>query len=586
MDFFDLLTLIGGLCLFLFGMNVMSQTLKLKAGRSLDELLSRMTSNRFKAIGIGFAATALMQSSSATSVLVVSFVNSALMNLSQAVNVMIGANVGATVTPWLLSLSGLSGASVFLQLLKPSSFTPVLALIGVIFYLFSKKSGRKDVGLILLGFSTLMYGMEIMGDAVTGLRDDPAFHQVFLMFEQPLLGVLAGLVMTLVVQSSSASIGILQALSAAGQISVGAAVPLIMGANIGTCITAVLSSVGGTRSGKRVAIAHVAFNVIGTAVCLAFFWIWKAAAAPAVLGEAVSPFSIALINMVFKVLCLILFLPFPDLLEKLAYRIIPHGKVPEKAVELDERLLATPPLALERCAQLTSEMADTAFQATQDAIFALWNGPGDGSLPQSVREAEERTDHFEDVLGSYLIKLSAATLTEKEGRQATEMLKLLGDFERIADHALNILESGEEIRQKNLSFTGDARQELSVMLDATREILRITADSWKKSDLDLAMHVEPLEQVIDELKEALRTRHILRMQKGACSVEAGFVWSDLLTNLERVSDHCSNVAGCVMDNLADNLSLHENLRAFRSGENTVYRDRYREYKEKYAVGRA
>ena len=581
MDFFDILTLIGGLCLFLFGMNIMSQTLRLKAGQKLDGLLNKLTTRRSTAIGIGFVATALMQSSSATSVLVVSFVNSALMNLSQAINVMIGANVGATVTPWLLSLSGISSASVFLQLLKPSSFTPILALIGVICYMFSKKPGRKDIGMILLGFATLMYGMEIMSGSVTGLRNDPGFHQMLLLFENPVLGVAAGLVMTLIVQSSSASIGILQALSATGQISVGAAVPLLMGANIGTCITAVLSSVGGTRNGKRVAIAHVAFNVIGTVVFLAVFCVWKAAAAPAMLGDPVSAWSIAMINMVFKVLCMFLFLPFPDMLERLAYRIIPHGAVPEKAIELDEHLLATPPLALERCQQLTNEMAEIAFQAMQDAIFCLWNG--DEALAKSIRDAEERTDHYEDVLGSYLVKVSAANLTVREGHTATKLLKLLGDFERIADHALNIVESRDEIQEKGIAFTGEAQTELSTMFNATREILRITGEAYRKNDINAAMDVEPLEQVIDELKETLRTHHILRMQKGSCSIEAGFVWSDLLTNLERVSDHCSNVAGCVMDDVADDLNLHETVRAFRSGENNDYRLKYREYKEKYAV---
>ena len=581
MDFFDILTLIGGLCLFLFGMNIMSQTLRLKAGNKLDGLLNRLTTQRWKAIGIGFVATALMQSSSATSVLVVSFVNSALMNLNQAINVMVGANVGATVTPWLLSLSGISSANMFLQLLKPSSFTPILALIGVIFYMFSKKPGRKDMGTILLGFATLMYGMEIMSGSVTGLRNDPDFHQLLLVFENPILGVAAGLVMTLIVQSSSASIGILQALSATGQISVGAAVPLLMGANIGTCITAVLSSVGGTRNGKRVAIAHVAFNVIGTVVFLAVFWAWKALKGPAWLADPVSAWSIAMINMVFKVLCMLLFLPFPDLLERLAYKIIPHGAVPEKAIELDDHLLATPPLALERCAQLTSEMAETAFQAMEDAIFCLWNG--DDALASSIREAEERTDHYEDELGSYLVKVSAANLTVREGHTATKLLKLLGDFERIADHALNIVESREEIQEKGITFTGEAHEELSTMFNATREILRITGDAYRKNDISAAMDVEPLEQVIDELKETLRTHHILRMQKGSCSIEAGFVWSDLLTNLERVSDHCSNVAGCVMDDVADDLNLHETVRAFRSGENGDYRKKYLEYKEKYAV---
>ncbi len=580
MDFFDGLTMIGGLCLFLFGMNVMSGALKQKAGKRLDSLLHKMTANRMTAIFIGLVATAVLQSSSATSVLTISFVNSGIMTLGQAIGVMMGANVGSTATNWLLSLSGLGSGSFLLTMLKPKSFTPILALIGVIFYIFSNKQKRKSTGLILLGFSTLMYGMEIMGGAVEELKGDESFQQIFTLFENPFLGLLAGVLLTMVIQSSAASIGILQALSAAGQISFPAAVPLIMGANIGTCITAVLSSIGASRDGKRTAAAHVMFNVIGTAVFMTIYLVIQAVWKPALFTGTVNPVSIALINTVFKVLCLLLFLPFPSLLETLSGKLIKEKAEPQSTIQLDERLLSTPALAVQRCDQMTHEMAEVALRGAKDALMSL-SGCSE-EMAASIRQREDETDQYEDVLGSYLIKVSAARISEKDGRRATAMLKLISDLERISDYSVSILASGEEMREKELTFSDAANQEIHTILMATNEILDITLNAYEREDVSTAAHVEPLARVIDNLKDQLRTNHILRMQKGTCSIEAGFVWNDLLTSLERVAGHCSNVAGCIIDAAQYSLSLHETLRTIRR-DSPAFREDFDLYTRKYRL---
>ena len=580
MDFFDGLTMIGGLCLFLFGMNVMSGALKQKAGKRLDSLLHKMTANRMTAIFIGLVATAVLQSSSATSVLTISFVNSGIMTLGQAIGVMMGANVGSTATNWLLSLSGLGSGSFLLTMLKPKSFTPILALIGVIFYIFSNKQKRKSTGLILLGFSTLMYGMEIMGGAVEELKGDESFQQIFTLFENPFLGLLAGVLLTMIIQSSAASIGILQALSAAGQISFPAAVPLIMGANIGTCITAVLSSIGASRDGKRTAAAHVMFNVIGTAVFMTIYLVIQAVWKPALFTGTVNPVSIALINTVFKVLCLLLFLPFPSLLETLSGKLIKEKAETQSTIQLDERLLSTPALAVQRCDQMTHEMAEVALRGAKDALMSL-SGCSE-EMATSIRQREDETDQYEDVLGSYLIKVSAARISEKDGRRATAMLKLISDLERISDYSVSILASGEEMREKELTFSDAANQEIHTILMATNEILDITLNAYEREDVSTAAHVEPLARVIDNLKDQLRTNHILRMQKGTCSIEAGFVWNDLLTSLERVAGHCSNVAGCIIDAAQYSLSLHETLRTIRR-DSPAFREDFDQYTRKYRL---
>jgi len=580
MDIFNLLTMIGGLCLFLFGMNLMGQALERRAGGSLRTVLGKMTGKVMTGFLTGLGVTAIIQSSSATTVMVVGFVNSGLMTLRQAVNVIMGANVGTTVTAWLLSLGGIDSGSVWVNLLKPSSFTPVLALIGIVLYLFCKKAKQKDTGTILLGFATLMFGMETMSSAVAGLKDVPAFTNLFLAFKNPVLGVLAGAVLTGIIQSSSASVGILQALTVTGSVSYAAAIPIIMGQNIGTCVTAMISSVGTNKNAKRAAVVHLMFNVIGVAVLLTVFCIVKAVFHPVLFDEPATMYGIAVAHSAFNILCTAMLLPAGGLLEKLATRMVADGKQREKTVELDERLLATPSLALERSRAVAVEMADRSVRALKNALLCVEKYSP--ALAQSIQEDESSCDHYEDVLGTYLVRLSAQKLGENESEEATELLKTIGDFERISDHAVNLLESAEEMREKKLTFSPAARAEFGTLSAAIDEILELSLDAFASGDVALAARVEPLEQVIDTLKEQMRTRHILRMQQGNCSIEAGFVWSDLLTNLERTSDHCSNIAGCVIDTAQHNLNLHETLKAVKRGD-PRFQDSFRVYAEKYRL---
>ena len=580
MNIFDTLSLIGGLSLFLFGMSIMGQALERRAGGQLRRLLEKLTASKLAGLLTGLGVTAVIQSSSATTVMVVGFVNSGLMTLKQAISIIMGANIGTTVTAWVLSLAGIDGGNLFVQLLKPSSFTPVLALIGIIFYMFLKDTRKRDTGAILLGFATLMFGMEAMSDAVSGLQDVPAFQQMFLLFKNPVLGVLAGAALTAVIQSSSASVGILQALAVTGQVSYGAAIPIIMGQNIGTCVTAMLSSVGANKNAKRAALVHLSFNVIGTAVWLTVFCLLRALARPALLDEGASRLGIAIAHSVFNILCTLLMLPLSGFLERLVIALVPDDQHPEVFSELDERLFATPSIALERCHHMAGDMAETAVSALKDSLCLLRDYAPEAAA--SVRKKENQTDHDEDILGTYLVKLSARQISESDSREAAKLLKLIGDFERIADHAVNLVESAEELREKGLALTEAARSELSVISAAVSDILDLSLASFLQNDLTAAAKVEPLEQTIDQLKERLRTRHILRLQKGGCTIDAGFVWLDLLTNLERTADHCSNIAGCVIDAAHDNLNLHQSLREIRDG-NEEFQERYREYRHKYAL---
>ena len=580
MDLFQFLNLIGGLSLFLFGMNVMGQALERRAGSKLRSLLEKMTTNKFAGLLTGLAVTAVIQSSSATTVMVVGFVNSGLMTLRQAIHMIMGANIGTTVTAWILSLAGISSGNFFIQLLKPSSFTPILALIGIVQYMFCKNDKKKDTGLILLGFATLMYGMESMSAAVAGLGQVPAFRQMFLMFQNPVLGVLAGAALTAIIQSSSASVGILQALAVTGQVTYGAAVPIIMGQNIGTCITAILSSIGANKNAKRAALVHLSFNVIGTVVWLCVFCLIKWLFSPALLGESATLMGIAVAHSLFNVLCTALLLPLSHQLESLVCRLVPEGKKSEAASELDERLLTTPPVALEQCKKVAAEMANCSVTALRQSISVLNRYTPE--LAKQIRTAEDLTDHYEDILGTYLVKLSTRRISAADSTEAARLLKIIGDFERIADHAVNLLQSAEELREKKMSLSKPAVKELGVLTGAVNEILGLSLDAFLKDDYSAAGMVEPLEQVIDGLKEQLRTNHILRLQKEQCSIEAGFVWSDLLTNLERVSDHCSNIAGCVMDLHEGKLNLHESLRAVKE-DREKFAERFGQYQKKYAV---
>ena len=580
MDLFQFLNLLGGLSLFLFGMNVMGQALERRAGSRLRSLLGKMTTNPVAGLLTGLAVTAVIQSSSATTVMVVGFVNSGLMTLRQAINMIMGANIGTTVTAWILSLAGISSSNIFVRLLKPASFTPIVAFVGMIYYMFCKSDKKKDTGLILLGFATLMFGMETMSGSVAGLREVPGFRDLFIMFQNPVLGVLAGTVLTAIIQSSSASVGILQALAVTGQVSYGAAIPIIMGQNIGTCVTAMLSAVGANKNAKRAALVHLSFNVIGTAVWLTVFCLVKWLLSPAILEESASLLGIAVAHSVFNVLCTVLMLPLSNMLEKLVCRLVPEGKKPETVMELDERLLTTPPVALARCRKVAADMANCAVTSMKQGIAAL--NDYTPALAEQVRQAENQTDHYEDILGTYLVKLSTRRISASDSNEAAKLLKIIGDFERISDHAVNLVQSAEELNSKEMTLSQEANRELSVLTGAVSEILDLSLEAFLKNDLGPAGMVEPLEQVIDELKEQLRTAHILRLQQEKCSIEAGFIWSDLLTDLERVSDHCSNIAGCVLDMQEGNLNLHESLRAMKE-DREKFADRYLLYRKKYTV---
>ncbi len=580
MNIFDVLDLTGGLSLFLFGMTLMGQALERRAGNGLKAILGRMTTNKIAGLLTGMSVTAIIQSSSATTVMVVGFVNSGLMTLRQSINVIMGANIGTTVTAWILSLAGIDSKNIFVSLLKPSSFTPVLALTGIIFYMMSKSSKRKDTGLILLGFATLMFGMEAMSDAVSGLRSIPGFQQLFLAFTNPVLGVAAGAVLTAIIQSSSASVGILQALASTGAVSYGAAVPIIMGQNIGTCVTALISSVGTGKNARRAALVHLSFNVIGTAVWLTVFCIVKAVFAPVLLTHPASLMGIAVAHSVFNILCTLLMLPLSGLLEKIVCRLIPDTEQPEKAEELDERLLASPALALNRCRQVLDQMAVAATESIRESIACVDHY--DEETAERIRRREDETDHLEDIIGTYLLKLASRKLAEEESAKATEYMKLIGDYERIADHAVNILESAEEMKQKKIVFTEQAAGEYKKICDAVREILGLSYRAFSAEDINSARLTEPLGQVIAVRKEDLRTRHFQRLQKGECTVAAGFIWADLLSNLERVSDHCSNISGCVLDAFSHTMKIHETQRIIRSSDED-FRQAYSVYERKYMV---
>ena len=581
MDIFDGFTLAGGLSLFLFGMSVMSDALERRAEGGLKLLLGRLTQSKAAGLLTGLAVTAVIQSSSAATVMVVGFVNSGMMTLKQSINVIMGANVGTTVTAWLLSLSGISGDNIFIKLLKPTSFAPILATVGIVLFLFGKTSRKKDSGTILLGFSILMFGMDTMSGSVSGLADVPAFRQLFILFKNPILGILAGAVLTAVIQSSSASIGILQALALTGQISYGASLPIIMGQNIGTCVTALLSAFGTNKNARRAAVVHLAFNTIGTLILLIVFLPVSLWLKPPFLDEPASLFGIALAHSVFNISCTLILLPASSFMEKLAVKIVPDSDAKEINVELDERLLATPHIALDRCHGLVREMAEIAVYASKNSIRAL--ARYEKQLAKDVREAEQKCDHYEDILGTYLVKLSSYQMSDADSASISMMLKVIGDFERISDHSVRILESAEELREKKLRFTHDADRELSVLCDAVSEILTLACTSFVHDDLSMSLNIEPLEQVIDHLKNQMRNTHIVRLKEGACSIETGFVWLDLITGLERTAAHCSNIAVCLADAAENTMNLHQSLSAMKR-ESSYYKRQYERYSKKYVIG--
>ena len=580
MDIFDVLTMIGGLSLFLYGMNVMGDALERRAGSGLRTLLGKLTTSRFLGFLTGLAVTAIIQSSSATTVMVVGFVNSGLLNLGQAINVIMGANVGTTVTAWILSLSGIEGDGILIKMLKPTSFSPILALIGIIYTMFIKDSKKKDTGLIMLGFATLMFGMDTMSDAVSGLRDVPQFQQLFVMFKNPILGVIAGAVLTAIIQSSSASVGILQALSSTGAISLAAAIPIIMGQNIGTCVTAMLSSVGTTKNAKRTALVHLMFNIIGTTICLIIYMIVTSLIEIPLLESGADRFTISICHTVFNIACTAILLPSGSLLEKLVCTIVPDAKIIEETAELDERLLATPAIALERCREVSGKMIAVAVDTLYAGIDTLTDyTPEKG---ERVAELEKATDHYEGILNEYMMKLAALRSSESDSAEVTVLMKAINDIERIADHGENLMESATEMADKDVKFSEAAKAELAILSAAVHEVMDLAAKAFTERDLDAAYQVEPLEEVIDDLKEQMRTRHILRMQKGNCSIEAGFIWSDLLSSLERVSDHCSNIATEVIGLASQDTANFEALRNVKV-DYSHFGEMYTAYTSKYAL---
>ena len=583
MDFWDILALVGGLCLFLFGMNLMGSYLEKAAGGGLKTILGKLTTGKAAGFLTGLGVTAVIQSSSATTVMVVGFVNSGLLTLRQAINVIMGANVGTTVTAWLLSLTGVSGDAWYVEIFKPTSFTPILALIGIILFMASKSNKKKDIGVILLGFATLMYGMDAMSASVAGLRESEGFASILTLFDNPLMGVLTGALLTAIIQSSSASVGILQALSSTGAISIGMSIPIIMGQNIGTCVTALISSVGTNRNARRASVVHLSFNLIGTAILLIVFSIVRSAVDIHILGDSADQFTIAICHTLFNILCTAIMLPCAGLLEKLSMKIIPEPKdadKKDKIILLDERLMTTPAIAIERCRVVTEQMASISKASLYKAMAQLDEFNAD--IGAEIRDEEGQVDKYEDILGSYLVKLNTFPLTDRDMRESAKLLHLIGDIERISDHAVNIVESAEELNEKGIVFSDFALGELRVIISAVKEIVELSYVAYVNNDISAAKKVEPLEQVIDNLKEKLRTRHIERLQNGGCTIEAGFIWSDLLNNLERVSDHCSNIAGCVIEMAHNSLDLHQYLKNIKEGKGEFVED-FERFSQAYSV---
>ena len=587
MDIFDILQLVCGLALFLYGMDVMGDALKKSAGSGLKAMLGKMTSNPIKGFLLGLIVTAVIQSSSATTVMVVGFVNSGTMTLLQSVGVIMGANLGTAVTSWLTALSGLGGddaqeVTEAIKWLKPDSWMPILALIGICLIMFVKRGKKKDIGVILLGFAVLMVGMEYMSASVAGLKNDAGFQSILAKFTNPFLCILAGTILTMIVQSSSASIGILQSLTVTGAITYGAALPIIVGQNIGTCITAILSSISANKNGKRAALIHLYFNVIGAAVILGGFYIIDAFANFAFTADTIDMWGVAGVHTIFKILSVVVLGPFYKQLEKLSRLTIrdKEGEV-ESDNLLDERLLETPGIAVARAVEVAGDMAEISTKALKDSLSLFKNY--DAKLAERVRDLENKADTYEDALGTYLVKLSACSLDVRDSKQVTKLLHIIGDFERISDHAVNIVESAEEMKDKKISFSEEAQRELAVMRLAIDDILTATRDAFVNNDVKKAADIEPLEQVVDDMRDQIKLNHIIRLQKSECTIEHGFVLSDLLTNFERVSDHCSNIAGCVIEiSEFDALDMHKYLADVREGS-AGYEEKYNEYKRKYNI---
>ena len=588
MDIFGVLSMIGGLALFLYGMDTMGDGLEKLSGGRLERLLEKLTSNPIKAVLLGCGVTALIQSSSATTVMVVGFVNSGIMKLQQAVGIIMGANVGTTITSWMLSLTGLEGSNFVVKMLKPSSFAPILAVIGIVFIMFLKDEKKKDIGSILLGFTILMTGMDTMSAAVKPLANVPEFTSLFTMFSNPILGLIAGAVLTAVIQSSSASVGILQALSATGAITFGSALPIIMGQNIGTCVTAMISSVGASKNARRTALVHLYFNVIGTVIFMVLFYVVNSVVQFAFMNGPATAFNIAIIHTIFNVFATLILLPFSKQLVKLACMTVKDDEVEkvqtaeEKAFRLlDPRFLETPGFAVEQCKTTAVDMAKLAKEGLLTSIELLYNF--DEAKVKKVRELEDLVDRYEDELGSYMVKLGSQHLSKVDNHTVSLLLHCIGDFERISDHSMNIMGAAEEMHAKKMAFSAEAKEELNIFVEAVREILDLSVSAFEKNNTQKAAFVEPLEEVIDDINTVIKANHIKRLQKGICTIEQGFVLSDISTNLERVSDHCSNIAISVIEIDRDGFEAHNYLESLKKEEDPVFSGLVETYRRKYSL---
>lgn len=591
MDIFAILSLIGGLALFLYGMNVMGDGLTKVSGGKLEKILEKLTSNPIKAVLLGAGVTAVIQSSSATTVMVVGFVNSGIMKLSQAVGIIMGANVGTTITSWILSLSGIESSSFFIQMLKPTSFSPILAIIGLLLMMSSKNDKHKDVGSILLGFAVLMFGMNAMSSAVEPLKDVPQFTHLLTMFTNPILGMLAGLILTAIIQSSSASVGILQALCSTGAVSFGCAIPIIMGQNIGTCVTAIISSIGASKNAKRTALVHLYFNIIGTALFMIVFYSINAFVHFDFLGDAATPAGIAVVHSIFNIAATLVLLPFAKVLEKLAYMSIKedhterkHGvQEPEEELKkLDVRFLEQPGLAISHCMEATAYMAHMSEAALVDALGLM--DQYDEEKAATVETLENRIDHFEDKIGSYVIQITNRNMLENDSAKMSVILHSINDLERISDHAVNLKESAQEMKEKGLKMSFEGSSEIMYLRRAVTDLVNLTVQALSNNDKELAREIEPLEEVIDDLSDELKRRHVIRLKEGKCTIEMGFVLTDMTTSLERIADHCSNIGVSILESSEEDMGRHAYLHSVKKEDTENFQDRYEHYRELYFFG--
>ena len=591
MDIFAILSLIGGLALFLYGMNVMGDGLTKVSGGKLEKILEKLTSNPIKAVLLGAGVTAVIQSSSATTVMVVGFVNSGIMKLSQAVGIIMGANVGTTITSWILSLSGIESSSFFIQMLKPTSFSPILAIIGLLLMMSSKNDKHKDVGSILLGFAVLMFGMNAMSSAVEPLKDVPQFTHLLTMFTNPILGMLAGLILTAIIQSSSASVGILQALCSTGAVSFGCAIPIIMGQNIGTCVTAIISSIGASKNAKRTALVHLYFNIIGTALFMIVFYSINAFVHFDFLGDAATPAGIAVVHSIFNIAATLVLLPFAKVLEKLAYMSIKedhterkHGvqESEEELKKLDVRFLEQPGLAISHCMEATAYMAHMSEAALVDALGLM--DQYDEEKAATVETLENRIDHFEDKIGSYVIQITNRNMLENDSAKMSVILHSINDLERISDHAVNLKESAQEMKEKGLKMSFEGSSEIMYLRRAVTDLVNLTVQALSNNDKELAREIEPLEEVIDDLSDELKRRHVIRLKEGKCTIEMGFVLTDMTTSLERIADHCSNIGVSILESSEEDMGRHAYLNSVKKEDTENFQDRYEHYRELYFFG--